>query len=123
MTNNKELLQKAKDAKSVQELMALAKENNVEMTEESAQEYSKLLKEHELSDNELENVSGGSCAKTSGPVTTETCKICGQRMEFIVKTPNGCKDDKYSVLGCIYCRYYIESRNDQEPPQGTYVYY
>lgn len=81
------------------------------------------MQEHELSDNELENVSGGSCAETCAPVTVETCKICGQKMEFIVKTLNGSKDDKYSVLGCIYCHYYIESRNDQENPQGTYVYY
>ena len=61
MEINKELLAKAKEMKTPEELMALAKENSMELTEESAKAYLDLLhpKTGELSDSELDNVSGG----------------------------------------------------------------
>ncbi len=60
MTN--ELLQKAKECKSAEELLALAKENNVEMTaEEAAAKFAALNNAGELSDDELENAAGGGC--------------------------------------------------------------
>ena len=61
MEIKKELVAKAKEAKSVNELMALAKENNLTLTEEEAKEYFSRLNpaQGELSDDELENVSGG----------------------------------------------------------------
>ncbi len=60
MTN--ELITKAKECKSAEELLALAKENNVEMTEKQAAEfYAKLHNEGELSDNELDGAAGGGC--------------------------------------------------------------
>ena len=56
---NEQLL-KAKAAKSAEELLALAKENGMEMTDDEAKKYfSDLHKEGELSDDELDNVSGG----------------------------------------------------------------
>lgn len=56
-----ELIEKAKQAKSVKELLALAKENGMEMTEEQANAYYAQLspKSGELADDELENVAGG----------------------------------------------------------------
>ena len=61
MELTKELVAKAKEAKTPEELMALAKENGVELTEESAASYFDRLnpKTGELSDSELDNVSGG----------------------------------------------------------------
>ena len=61
MEMNKELLAKAKEAKNPDELMSLAKENGIELTEESAAAYFDRLnpKTGELSDGELDNVSGG----------------------------------------------------------------
>ncbi len=61
MEMNKELLAKAKEAKNPDELMSLAKENGIELTEESAKAYFNKLhpKTGELSDSELDNVSGG----------------------------------------------------------------
>lgn len=61
MEMNNELIARAKKAKSSEELMALAKENGEELTEESAKEYFERLnsKTGELSDSELDNVSGG----------------------------------------------------------------
>ena len=60
---NTELIAKAKQTKSPEELMALAKENGIELTEESAQAYFNQLnpKMGELADDELDNVAGGGC--------------------------------------------------------------
>ena len=58
--DKKELILKAKEAKSVEELLALARENNIELTEEQAKEcYDRLNSIGELSDDELEKVAGG----------------------------------------------------------------
>ena len=64
-----ELIEKAKQAKSVEELLALAKENGMEITEDEAKAYYAQLspKSGELSDEELDNVAGGGCSvKVSG---------------------------------------------------------
>ena len=55
MEMNKELLAKAKEMKTPEELMALAKENGVELTEESAAAYFDRLHPQtgELSDDEV----------------------------------------------------------------------
>ncbi len=64
--NNKltpELLEKAKQAKNSEELIALAKENGIELTAEEANTYFEKLnpKDSELSDDELDSVAGGKC--------------------------------------------------------------
>ncbi len=57
-----ELIEKAKQAKSAEEILALAKENGIEMTEGAAKAYfDKMSGSGELSDEELDNVSGGGC--------------------------------------------------------------
>ena len=54
-----ELIAKAKATKSAEELMALAKENNIEMTEEEAKTYFEQLNASgPLSDDELDAVAG-----------------------------------------------------------------
>lgn len=61
---NPELLEKAKNAKSVQELMDMAKENNVEITQQEAEDiFTKLTTppSGELSDDDLDNIAGGGC--------------------------------------------------------------
>ncbi len=64
MTN--ELLQKAKECKSAEELLALAKENGMEMTENQAAElFARLNQEGELSDDELDSAAGGGCGGSS----------------------------------------------------------
>ena len=60
MKFSKELIEKAKTAKSAEELLAMAKAENIEMTaEEAAKYFAELHKTGELSDEELDNVSGG----------------------------------------------------------------
>ena len=77
---NEEMIIKAKEAKSVEELMALAKENGVELNEEDAKMYFEQLnaKKGELSDDELDAVAGGGC---------ET-KVDGKKYTVVT---NGCK--------------------------------
>lgn len=61
---NNEVLEKAKQADTAEELMAVAKENGVELTEEEAKSYfEQLHRSGELSDEELDNVAGGACVQ------------------------------------------------------------
>ena len=87
-----ELIAKAKAAKSAEELLALAKANNVEMTEEEAKTYFEQLNANgAVSDDELGAVAGGflgiSCPDNDGEETdvlmhregkvTGRCPNCG----------------------------------------------
>ncbi len=78
-----EQITKAKAAKSVEELLAIAKENGMELSEEEAKKFlAELNKEGEIANDELDNVSGG-CGKSYDPHTdprirTEMlCCACG----------------------------------------------
>ena len=72
---NEELIAKAKEAKSAEELLALAGENGVEMTEENAKAlFERLQSAGELADNELDSVSGGGCGSLD-----PKCPICGSK--------------------------------------------
>lgn len=80
-----ELIEKAKQAKSAEEILALAKENGIEMTDEAAKaHFERLHNSGEISDEELDNVSGGGCstcycARCGYPLDTENriCRSCG----------------------------------------------
>ena len=112
---NKELLKKAKTAKSPEELIDIAKENGTELTEESAKAYFELLhpKIGEISDDELENVSGGGCYKGDRLVVTVahlctgfTCKKCGGKLHdtFLGGVCDECGGPA-CCNDCIYCTY------------------
>ena len=80
-----EMIEKAKEAKSAEELLELAKENNVEMTADEAATYFAQLgpKSGELDDDDLDNVAGGACARTEqannaqDAVSNMPCPRCG----------------------------------------------
>jgi predicted ribosomally synthesized peptide with nif11-like leader len=82
---NTEMIEKAKAAKSAEELLEIAKANGVEMTEEDAKTYFAQLvpPSGEIDDDDLDNVAGGACggsvrAGDDVRVTSgETCQICG----------------------------------------------
>ena len=60
MNISKELIEKAKTAKTAEELLAMAKAEKIELTEEEATKaFAELNKNGELSDEELDNVAGG----------------------------------------------------------------
>ncbi|MDE5753182.1 MAG: hypothetical protein K2H89_01350 [Oscillospiraceae bacterium] len=85
-----ELIEKARQAKSSEELIALAEANGMTLTEDEAREYFSELhgqspKTGELSDDELDNVSGGGCYYKDGRLVVTAgyacyryrCKKCG----------------------------------------------
>lgn len=68
MNISKELIEKAKTAKTAEELLAMAKAENIELTEEeAAKAFAELNKTGELSDEELDNVAGGGCGEDYEP--------------------------------------------------------
>ena len=101
MELNEKMLEKAKNAKTAEELVAIARENSIELTEEEAKSYFAKLnaKEGELSDDELDNVSGGGkCGtiyKDKRPVVTDF-NHCAY---FENEDPNG------HQRFCMHCKY------------------
>ena len=83
MNVSKELLKKAKTAKTAEELLAMAKAEHIELTEEqAAKAFEELNKTGELSDEELDNVSGG-CGRDYEP-SGETPKFhVGDRLAMV----------------------------------------
>ena len=109
---HKELMRKAREAASTEELMELAGSENVELTEEKAKKlFAGLHTEGELSDNELENVAGGGCSGapeyvlpsySEGEIVAvkgnSRCNACGCELGRIVRVFRGdCNGS--------YCRY------------------
>ena len=97
MELNKELLSKAKEAKTPEELLALAKENGIEMTAEEAQKIFAQLHPQtgELSDDELDNVAGGGC-HNGGRLVVSAMHYCDEWR---------CKDDgsQWVIDGMLEC--------------------
>ncbi len=69
-----ELLEKAKLTKSAKELIALAKENGIELTEEETNTYFAMLnpQDGELADDELDQVAGG---RKCGTIYKDGCPV------------------------------------------------
>ena len=95
---DKNLILKAKDAKSAEELMALAKENGIELNEEDAIMYFEQLnaKKGELSDDELDCVAGGGCFGGE----ERYCPNCQTRLEM-----RGSCHGLYIFYQCNNCGY------------------
>ena len=115
MELNNEIRAKAKAAKTPEELIEIAKENDVEMTEEGAKAYFDLLhpKTGEISDDELDNVAGGACYRGDGRMVTTVANLCrewrckkdGNRMESDHR-PICCKCGKTAICNtCKFCTY------------------
>ncbi len=117
---HEEMILKAKEAKSAEELLALAKENDIEMTEESANAYfEQLHKSGELSDSELDNVSGGGCYQDGKLVVTHMngcdswkCYKCGEKGMIFGDNmipgsyKHACNKDSDLILAvCGNCKY------------------
>ncbi len=80
----KELLEKAKAAKSVEELMQFAKENGMDVSPAAAKEwFEKHSKQGEIADDELDTAVGGcGGGGSSGPV--RECPFCHKSMKVPV---------------------------------------
>ena len=116
MNISKELLEKAKQAKSPEELLAMAKAENIELNaEEAAQAFAKMNKNGELSDEELDNVSGG-CGKEEIPEPKYKigdmvissrgfpCHTCGIYRDFQITEVHRSPDGKHTYsIACPEC--------------------
>ncbi len=110
MENNftPEQIEKVKAARSPKELLSLAKESGLELSEEQANAYfDKLNKSGDLSDDELTDVSGGGCRnkhphEVSSNDTCDNwiCKNCGKNgggerhkhgAFYVYRNCDGCK--------------------------------
>ena len=101
-----EQLAKAKAAKSAEELIALGKENGMELTEEEAKKFSaELHKEGELADDELDNVAGGCGDDGPRPIYSDNTRI---RVWL---------QDGYCYPGTVESSHYVEY------PFGSYYYW
>ena len=117
----REMIEKAKDAGSAEQLKALAANEGLQMTDEEAtqkfdelQKYLAKQKRGELLDDELDDVSGGGCYKDNRLVVTTfnwcdefVCK-CGGRgriLNELNESDSGtCKRCKKRVK-CSHCKY------------------
>ena len=118
-----ELKEKAKAAKTPEEIQAIARENGMEdFSLESAKAYyEQFHKEGELSDEELDNVAGGACYTDDGRMVTtianfcedgHRCKKCGRNFIHEGHAPDcfegpNCKDCKHMSYekGLWLCNY------------------
>ena len=84
MNISKELLKKAKTAKTAEELLEMAKAENIELSaEQAAKAFAELHKMGELSDEELDNVAGGCGGRDYEP-SGETPKFhVGDRLAMV----------------------------------------
>ena len=105
---NPDLIAKARATKSVEELLELAKANNIELTEKEAKTYfAQLNANGAVSDDELNAVSGGneedekkcflgwgedtkSEERTTSPIYTEECPHCKARLTTTEKGKDTC---------------------------------
>ena len=79
MKISKELIEKAKTAKTAEELLEMAKAEHIELTEEEAAKvFEELNKSGELSDEELDNAAGGGCGDSNKSGDTPKYSV-GQR--------------------------------------------
>lgn len=90
-----ELIEKAKSAKSAAELIAIAKENGVDITNEEATDYFAKLNPQsgDIADDELKCVAGGGCHNGDGRLIVTalytcdywSCVHCGQPLSTHVE--------------------------------------
>ena len=109
-----ELIAKAKTAKSAEELLALAKENNVELTEEEAKTYFEQLNANgAVSDDELDAVAGG-CGETYKAGTKvrftdgTVCPKCRSTFGIV-----GFKTSTGNYVMCAHCAMLILNSVDE----------
>lgn len=113
MNFTEEQIAKAKQAKSAEELLALAKGNGIELTEEEAKDFfAECHKEGELSDEELDAVAGGKNYAFFDPKYTvgvrydpsvgkNLCPNCDEPLSYV------CSEDSdsgtFDVYKCDSC--------------------
>ena len=97
----KELLEKVKAAKSVEEIIEISKETGKEIAAEEAKKlYDEFQKAGELSDEDMEAVAGGGCRTEDGVLIVSPFYGCGQSDSFF-KTCTGCSHCGYHQAAMV----------------------
>ena len=113
-----EMIEKAKVAKTAEELLEIAKANGMEITAEEAATYFAQLnpKSGELDDDDLDNVAGGSCYNKNGYLkitsSVQVCDLfdcgCGSfypaKFDALTKKCGNCN----LIAQCSNCTWYVE---------------
>lgn len=116
MKLSKELLEKAQTAKSPEELIQMAKTENIDLSaEEAAKAFAELHKTGEIADEELDNVAGG-CGKEEIPEPKYNigdmvissrgfpCHTCGIYRDFQITEVHRSPDGKHTYsIACPEC--------------------
>ena len=102
MNLNAKMVEKAKAAKTAEELFEIAKANGVDMTVDEAKTYFAQLnpKIGEIDDDDLDNVAGGACKNSDGD-TGPAANVC-PNCQATLKTMVGSSADTMK-LECISC--------------------
>lgn len=108
MERTEDLLTKAEAVRSIEELIDLAKANNIDLTEEQAQAYiKKLYRTKELADSELDSVAGGCFDDEVRPprpekadISSDTrlCPYCSGKLHFCGSRQKS--EDDYDIYLC-----------------------
>ncbi len=125
---NDEMMKKVMECKSAEEILALAKENGIEMTAEEAEEkFAALNNEGELSDDELLGAAGGGCANPEDYVAVDiynrhcisahwTCNSCGEGNIFFYEDEeypiHNCDNGGRKEARCLTCKYFFAREGD-----------
>lgn len=122
MKLSNELLEKAKSARTAEELLEMAKAENVELTENEAERaIERFSKTGEISDDELDNVAGGCGSDeivvapkfevgdlVSTPEGGFYCGDCRRRTEYVVIDVLGGPENDQALqayrIACYHCK-------------------
>ena len=106
-----ELIAKAKAAESAEELLEIAKANNVELTAEEAKTYFEQLHANSaVSDDDLDTVAGGACG-TDGEAEEETAEEERQALPTGKRICPACKTIvPMNIRKCPSCQKLLNAR-------------
>ena len=126
MDFSKEQMEKAAKCETVEELMALAKAEGIDITEEQAQKYFALkhIGMGELSDDELENIAGGAFKWKGSWYSSDTphylittlgnhCSLFNEKQGGLAKTCLNCQG---LIPGRTGWQYYCKTREAYTDP-------
>ena len=125
-----EMIEKAKAAKSAEELLDLAKENNVEMTADEAKTYFAQLnpKSGELNDDDLDAVAGGASGCIADDdfikdgtmvrvINGDKCPKCGGTVGAYLRGGY----DHQPMVACVGCNRVITKKWEGDMELGVEV--
>ena len=99
MEVSQEIIERAEQTKTIEELAALAKEEHIYLTEDELEYYFKVLhpKEGEMADEELDTIGGGSQCKSGKTYSSDP------PYKLIVTIGNSCELFKRNAEGSEVC--------------------